>query len=395
MRRFFICTDVPMIQGNAGFNYLIHMAQEISLHGVQVILMGIGDNVGSYYKQLKNIKFESIDWKNKKCGKISRYIEFARLQIAFGRKCVQRLNNYKITDEDYFIFYPMNISIIKCIKNKFKCLPNNNFSVVVVEWMQPEDYKLGILDPAYWCFYIWFHFVVPKIHKIIPISYRIERFYRKKGNNTFVLRPLIDVNDINIENLSGKKNSEKRKFIYTGGAENKDAIAEMIYAIDSLCEDDKKKIELHLTGVSYKTIQKLLKKSIFIFNNLVNQKIIILHDWMEYDKLMELYCEMDYLLLARMSKISTESNFPSKLPESMLCGVVPVCSNVGDYVEIIQNEAIIFEGYKKENIKNAIVKALSFDNQELKKMKSEIIKKVEFFDIHNDRNNVYSFLTTK
>ena len=62
--------------------------------------------------------------------------------------------------------------------------------------------------------------------------------------------------------------------------------------------------------------------------------VLVFHGRLEYAELLELYQNMDYLFLAREKNIITESNFPSKVPEMLVYGVIPVCSDVGDYTKL-------------------------------------------------------------
>lgn len=75
---------------------------------------------------------------------------------------------------------------------------------------------------------------------------------------------------------------------------------------------------------------------------------------------------MDYLFLAREKNIITESNFPSKVPEMLVYGVIPVCSDVGDYTKLyLENDvnAIIFEGAAPEECSQAYRRAINIDKE--------------------------------
>ena len=49
---------------------------------------------------------------------------------------------------------------------------------------------------------------------------------------------------------------------------------------------------------------------------------------------------MDYLLLVRGRSRTTLANFPSKIPEAMTYGVVPICSKVGDYTKLYLKDRV-------------------------------------------------------
>lgn len=56
---------------------------------------------------------------------------------------------------------------------------------------------------------------------------------------------------------------------------------------------------------------------------------------MKYGELIGLYQEMHFLLLARGVSQMTLANFPSKVPETMCFGIVPIVSEVGIIRSII------------------------------------------------------------
>ena len=60
----------------------------------------------------------------------------------------------------------------------------------------------------------------------------------------------------------------------------------------------------------------------------------------------------------------TQSNFPSKIPECMCYGIVPIMSNVGDapkYYLKNQVNSIVFDGCTVSSCKQAIYSALSVE----------------------------------
>lgn len=59
----------------------------------------------------------------------------------------------------------------------------------------------------------------------------------------------------------------------------------------------------------------------------------IIHDWLGHGELIALYQKMHFLVIARNVCQRTLANFPSKVPEVMSLGIVPVVSDV----VIIQN----------------------------------------------------------
>ena len=108
--------------------------------------------------------------------------------------------------------------------------------------------------------------------------------------------------------------------------------------------------------------------------------VLIFHGRMEYSDLLNLYQEMDFLFLARERNIITESNFPSKVPEMLAYGTVPVCSKVGDYTNLyLKNgiDSIVFEGATPEACADAYRKAIAIASNEMKTMRANARKLAE------------------
>ena len=117
------------------------------------------------------------------------------------------------------------------------------------------------------------------------------------------------------------------------------------------------------------------------------KKNLVIHDWMKYDELVDLYRRMDYLILIRSESQITLSNFPSKVPECMTHGIIPIVSDVGDYTKLyLRNgiNSIFITENTIPSIKNAIENAINLSDQERLQMSKAARKLVEdVFDYNN------------
>jgi glycosyltransferase involved in cell wall biosynthesis len=80
---------------------------------------------------------------------------------------------------------------------------------------------------------------------------------------------------------------------------------------------------------------------------------------------------VDFLLIARENKRSTNANFPSKIPESMCYGVIPIVSKVGDYSNYYLTDgkdSIMFNDCTADDCAKAISKAINLTFEERTKM---------------------------
>lgn len=120
-----------------------------------------------------------------------------------------------------------------------------------------------------------------------------------------------------------------RNFIFAGLKQTdfEDDLPLAMGAFDLLDSSILANINIHITGLSQEKFEQR-------FGTAVSERVqarCIFHGWLEYKDLQRLYAQMHYLVLARKENNITRANFPSKIPELLSYGVVPVCTAVGDY----------------------------------------------------------------
>ena len=162
----------------------------------------------------------------------------------------------------------------------------------------------------------------------------------------------------------GEKAFNKIKFIFPGNGLMKDAIEVVLKSFSQLTFQEKERVELHLCGIKEEKIKNLL--SPHEYDSL--KDMLIVHKWMHYEELIELYQSMHFLILAREENQMTLANFPSKVPEVMCYGVIPIVSRVGDYTKYYLEDnvnSLIFDGCSIDLCLEKIRKALSLSQEEI------------------------------
>ena len=106
----------------------------------------------------------------------------------------------------------------------------------------------------------------------------------------------------------------------------------MIGALYRLPPELRKKMRLHLTILEEPVLRKELGAEAYQLDTV--KDTLVFHGWLDTATLADLYRRMDFILICRERNKVTLSNFPSKLPELMGFGAVPVCSDVGDYAQL-------------------------------------------------------------
>ena len=117
---------------------------------------------------------------------------------------------------------------------------------------------------------------------------------------------------------------------------------------------------------------------------------------MEYSDLIALYKQMDYLVLARFDNELTWANFPSKIPENMCYGIVPICSKVGDYTTYyLKNmvDSIFCEVGSKKRLVDAIRMGIKMPDDKFVAMHENSRKTaIEKFGYRNWASRIEDFL---
>lgn len=103
---------------------------------------------------------------------------------------------------------------------------------------------------------------------------------------------------------------------------------------------------------------------------------------------------MDFLIIARKVDEMSLANFPSKVPEALCHGVIPIVSRVGDYTKYYLEDgvnSIIFDGYAAEDCLNAINRVLEMSNERIYELRCNARFTAEKrFDYHNWSDKISS-----
>lgn len=388
--RLFILTNDPVPYGTANANYIRNFSKAIATRGWKVIVIGMHfDEKQKTIYQLEELESPKIQYWNlnisKQGGK--NYLN-AYFRMALKYHSVMKQMN--INADDYILVYSTELSTALAAQDCIE-VPLRHKAYIEVEWFQPYQYKYGILNPLYILWKLGFHYRANKFQKAIPISKNLEKFCIKYKCKTLVVPAMVDAK----EGLLERSFSDKVDFIYPGSANDKDSFNCMIRALAALTNEEKNKVRFHLTGnMTYEKLLEIIGNA-DLLNTL--ESVLIFHGWMLYEELIRLYQNTDYLLLARAKNKVTISNFPSKVPEMMNYGIVPVCSKVGDYTEIYLKNGFNSIQFTEDNIEEcvtAIRKAINIkENHQLNEIKKNARKTAEIdFDYRVWGKRIVEFL---
>lgn len=379
IKRVFICAHANFPRGGAEANYIEYLSLALMEQGIEVYVFSRGKNKEADFCEEKqcfchnHIYYENID------ERYDSTYDFAKMYFVEASKVIALLEKHAVSASDQIIFYTKNYFYIRRIY-RYALKKGIKTSMCITEWHQAFQYKGGCLNPVYWLEKLGFEFGIPMSRRVLPISSYLEQHFRNKGCNTLCLPILADPPNMHMN----EENTQKKmtRFIYAGNALKKDAIYTIVQSFAALEQSELLQMEFHITGMKKKTVKSLTKKCGRELTKL--NSFLYIHEWMEYEELIQLYNKMDFLILLREKNKVTISNFPSKVPEMMGYGVIPIVSKVGDYTsEYLSDglDSIQVEECTVECGVNAIRVALSMTTAERQKM-SEAAKKTvsERFD---------------
>lgn len=351
MKRVFVQSDAQFPHKGAQANYIQYLAQAIALTGVQpVMITGVNleylqEDQPMYYKDLCIIPiFPNIDQEK---NKVQR-------QTGYTKERLGAMQQHDIGQNDVVIVFEIgyNHYFHKALK---KLSQEIGFKVIVgsLEIYGCEDY----MDASkYEKFIIAIDELFTQYDAVLAISSFAEEYYKQKGMKTYKFPPMIDCREYKVKT----KQMDKLRFIIFAG---KDSLDAMLYAFAGLKPEELQKLELHLCGISETNAVEIL--GLEKWRKL--ELYIIFHSWLKYEQLTELYQQMHFLVIARGISRRTLANFPSKIPEVMSYGIVPIASEVGDYTKYYLQDgynSIFINGDTAQEVRKAVRKALAMKKEE-------------------------------
>lgn len=385
-RKCFICAQKKFPRGDAGANYIQYLGMALKKAGYNVFILSNGSydycekkKNGYYYRGLRFIIPPRI-----------KGISLFEICLGWIRYKKVILNENPKAG-DVVIFYITNPFFLNGIRT-FAHKRGMKTVACVVDYIPANAFKKGSKGKEYKRYKKALESEIPKCDVVFPISTYINEFYQKCTCRSVVIPIMADVDEYNRE-YNVRTFEKKKKFIYTAigaiGVNTKDNFEEMLMALSELSIEELKGIEFHIT--SFKNGQQKIAEIISKIKNtdvqLAVRKSIQYHEWMEYEELVALYRRMDFLFIVRDVTLMTLSNFPSKVPEAMAFGIIPVVSKVGDYTRFYLRDgynSIIFTGKEGDSCVDALKRALYLSNDEIIKLSYNAYKTAkEKFDYKN------------
>lgn len=361
MGRILICADSRFPKGDAGANRIQYIAKALIEAGHTVFVIACGLSTAQGRKQFSDIWYRNVSYSE---NRVCRLVE---KKITCGLKMLTLLKKEKPTQDDIVVLYGSNSLFLQpivefCRKKKIKTY------IDVVEWHQPFQYTFGKWDPRYWSNNYAFEKLTLKAGNVIVISELLRQYYVSHGCVSEVFPIMIDSTE-HADYVVGREIRHKIHLIYPGNPQTKDDFRTMIKGIAGLSAEFQKRMVFHVTGAKQETLLSLLEDDRDLLLKL--EHCVKIHGWMEYEELVQLYKECDFLYMSRPDNRVTQANFPSKMPELMAYGIIPMGTKVGDYINYLHDgvDSIHIEENTPEACTAALTRAIEMEWNALETMR--------------------------
>lgn len=363
----YILAEREFPSGNAGGTHVRYLSKALQCIGHEVIVLSLGENdERDYVKSIDGYVYDGIQYDNFRLSKgIAR---FFRRYVFSGVATVAKLKRFRKSrrGRDIVIIYTSNalyaVPVLLYTRNKYSVWMD------IVEWYQKEHFPNAVVNIKYWLYQFCFYVIYPATRKVIAISSLIQSEFMRRGCTTILVPNLYDTRLGDGKFLSDDFSTIK--LIYSGNPGRKENIVSMLKALVELPAGTLDRFQLHFTGVKAHEIVKLLGEESHLLESLRDK--LIFHPWMNYEDLLELYTGMHFLYFVREPTISNLANFPTKLPELMTFGVVPLTNPVGDYGKYLTDgiDSILIRDSSYQSCRDALDRVDRLDADQLTRLRN-------------------------
>lgn len=248
----------------------------------------------------------------------------------------------------------------------------------VVEWYDQNSVIKNILSPYQWNIEFSMRFLLPKLSGLIVISEYLQKIYEKKSMQIIKIPPTLDTRKI-IPTYT-KVSKKPLTIAYTGTPGSKDLLNELFEAIHYINKNEIF-VTLYLAGI---TESELIAYDFFRKTKRTElPSYIKAHGKINHDSAIKLVGTSDFSILFREKNKVSSAGFPTKLVESLSVGTPLIANITGDIGTYLLDgiNSFVCQSPSKENITNAIERALSLQAHEYEKMRFNARKTaIESFD---------------
>lgn len=347
MKKLTIVTYANFPNGDAASVRIYAICKMLLQTGHDISIICMSRQSTNEWKEYNGVKYYSIRFpKNDLLSRLKNV-------LLFRRRTSHVIKNMKKID----ILMPLSIPIPALLYCE-RIAKKGGIELVTdrTEWYSPSEFKAGKFSFPYISNTLINCCIIDKRWKVVSISRLFEEYYRNKGISTIRI-PAVMVEE-KVKQKKHKANSPLR-VVYAGSPAKKDSLDKIVDAFDSF---ESCGIKLSVYGVTLEQFNQANKRTKKAYNNV---------DFMgrvSREEVLNALSTADFTTIFRdPDERFTKAGFPSKVAESMICGV-PVIANYTSDLELYLRDlsnSVIVDDYSVE----AYIETLN----RIEKMNSESI----------------------
>jgi glycosyltransferase involved in cell wall biosynthesis len=263
----------------------------------------------------------------------------------------------------------------------------------ITEWYEPTHWSGGRFDPRGWDVEATLRYWVPRAQGAIVISRYLEQVFVRHGRPVLRVPPLVDLQEPKWEfPTAGTKGTEELRVVYAGDAGRKDLLANAIRGLSYLGERGKS-VRMFIVGPSHDEFASSLGSDSELLNTCRDQ--VEFTGRLPHRVALQRVAECDFSIMLRPHQRFAEAGFPTKLVESLACGVPMIgnlTSDIGMYVRD-GIEGIVLADCTPESFAQGLERALSLSPDQRQAMREAARRRAEgSFDYRNWVETIGQFM---
>lgn len=284
-------------------------------------------------------------WSERDNGKVNVLNLYSRNRYSryclFGYRIITSLRRLGREERIESVIMGADVPAIHAIVIKWWCKCNKITCVFdVTEWYSKEQFNNWRIAISYWERELLNQFIIDKKARVIAISSYLYSYFKKKGCKATQIPIIYNPNAYN-KSLEKRNNSSMLRIIYAGSHLKMDNIPLIVEALSVLPEEDRKRIQFAIYGLSKEQIESCIPLE--VLEKL--KGLLSIMGRRPNDEVMSAYSDVDFSIVLRDPLLRVnQAGFPSKVVESMRLGVPVICnysSDLRDYLTHNDNSIVI------------------------------------------------------
>lgn len=225
------------------------------------------------------------------------------------------------------------------------------FFVDCTEWYCPEEFPKGETDPSYRDHIRLLTDVIDSTVRVIAISTFLEDHFKNAGCSVLRIPAILDSEELG-GSRCGSADEKPVRVTYAGSPGVKDSIDVVLSAVTMLSPAVRAGLEFHLYGIASENLPKMVDGHPLPAN-------IIAHGRVSRPEVVDALRQSDFTILMRNPELTfAKAGMPTKVTESLSCGVPVIANITSDLGEYLNDEnAVIVSDFSVASCAAALERA--------------------------------------